>query len=199
MAKSRTEKFKVVHDSYKHEVLVNVEGKNDITLLDLANAIQKQCEVPINKQKLICKGRSLFPQVAGTLEELGVSAKDKILLIGKRANEEEMKQVKIIEKVDSNVEELRNKFIEKETELIGIEQGFLGANQAKDSLQKLSKHIAGISEGLMKQLESLDDLIFEQNFTDAREKRKALTLKVQNYLKENDTAEERITEITSKR
>ena len=50
----------------------------------------------------------------------------------------------------------------------------------------------------MTHLESLDALLIEQNFTEARAKRKTLVLRIQNYLSENDNEEKQITDISSK-
>ena len=198
MAKFRNEKFNVVHESKKHEVIISVEESQDSTIQDLAGAIAKKCNVPIDKQKLICKGRSLFPKVPSTLKELGVTTKDKILLIGKRVVEEELKLVKEIEKISDDVEELRNKYIERRTEIDSILQEFLDESKRKECLQKLSKQVAGISEGLMKHLESLDSLSLQQDFSEARDKRKTLIVKIQNYLKEHDEKEEKLKEAISK-
>lgn len=198
MANQRSEKFNVVHESKRHEIVININENDEVTVQDLANAIQKNCHVPISKQKLICKGRSLYPQVPSTLKDLGVTSREKILLIGKKEIDEEIQQVKKIEKVSDNVDELRKKFEEKRLELNGIAQGFLSPDQGKESLQKLSRNIACISEGLMKHLETLDGFLLEKDFTEAREKRKALIVRIQKYLKEHDDEEERINGIVSR-
>ena len=194
-----SEKFLVVHNSKKFEVTVAGAEGDEITLYDLSNAIADQCDVPPSKQKIICKGKTLSPQSYGsTLKELGVSSRDKILLLGQRINEEEAKHLKALAKVDNNVEDLRRKFDERVSELNGIDQGFLDAGKTKEALQKMSKNMAGLGEGWMNQMESLDALTIDTSLTDVRNKRKALIGKIQKYLTDSDREEERIKQMLSK-
>jgi len=198
MAEPTLEKFHVVHNSKKFEVSVDTTDR-DATLQDLSNAIADQCDVPPSKQKIICKGKTLSPQSYGTsLKELGISSKDKILLLGQRINEDETKHLKAISKVDNTVEEIRKKFVERKSELDGIEQGFLDNDKNKEALQKMSKIIAGLGEGWMHQLEALDALTIDASFADVKTKRKTLIGKIQKYLSESDSQEERVKQMLSK-
>ena len=193
------ERFLVVHNSKKFEVTVAGAGPGEATLQDLSNAIADQCDVPPSKQKIICKGKTLSPHSYGTtLRELGVSSKDKILLLGQRVNEEETKLLKAIAKVDNTVEELRRKFDERKAEISGLDQGFLDKEKSKEALQKMTKNMVALGEGWMKQLETLDALAVDSSLTDIRNKRKLLIGKIQKYLSENDSEEERLKEMLSK-
>lgn len=199
MADTEDAKFNVIYLSKKYDIILTRHEGEEYTFQDLANGIAEKCGVPVGKQKVICKGKTLTSgELSSSLKDLGVTPKDKILLIGHKYNEEETKHMKSIEKVDGNVEELNNRLKEKKNEISGVGQGFLDSSQRKEALQKLKKEIVVLGEGFMKLLESLDALEVDHSLTSVRDKRKALIKKIQGYLTDTDNEESRIKDLVAK-
>ncbi|XP_057300882.1 BAG family molecular chaperone regulator 1-like [Hydractinia symbiolongicarpus] len=191
------EKFAIVHDSKKHEIIIEVPPSHKVTLKDFSDAVARKCGVPQHKQKLICKGKTLT-DFSSTLSDLGITSKSKVMVIGKKFDMAEQQNITSIEKIGRQTEELWRLFEEIKQEITGVEQGYLEKEQENESFNKLTKRVKYLGEGLMKNLESLDALNLDSSFLDAREKRKLLITKINGYLSTVDAEEERLKEITSK-
>jgi len=189
-----SQQYSVSHGSKKFNV--TVESKEP-TLRDLSYAVSNAIGVPINKQKLICRGKTLS-DMGATLDQLHVSAKSKIMLIGKKVDGEEEKHIKYFQSLQKDAEQIWLKYEELNNDICGLEQGFLDLAKSKEATTKLKKRLASLSEGFMKIIEAIDNVELDSSYLDARAKRKSLVTQINKYLNETDKSEEHLKNIESR-
>ncbi|XP_002160797.2 BAG family molecular chaperone regulator 1 isoform X1 [Hydra vulgaris] len=186
------QKFYISHGSNKFIVELS---SNSPTLKELAEVIEEKCNVPVNRQKLVCKGKTLTPLTA-TLNELKVCTKSKIMVIGKKVDLAEEEALRTIRKTNETASEYLKKLEDIKQEIDGLEKGFLAKELLAESLIKLEKKITILIEEFMTLLDTLDSLVLEESFVDARSNRKSLISKINDYISQADQHEEKIKEIS---
>ncbi|XP_066910896.1 BAG family molecular chaperone regulator 1-like isoform X1 [Clytia hemisphaerica] len=174
-------KILVKHESKKFDVVLDAVEGEPLTLSDLAKAVEKECEVPVNKQKLIYNGRTLN-EYHSTLSDLGVKNKSKIMVIGKKNSPEEDQLMKEIEQINKRTKELLKRLEDLQTDVKDASKGFLDSEKIIETYQKCSKNLKGVAEGFMKNLETLDAMTIASQYTAIREKRKDAIRDINNYL-----------------
>ncbi|KAE8597552.1 hypothetical protein XENTR_v10016509 [Xenopus tropicalis] len=154
----------------------------------MALIVEQVTGVPLNSQKLICKGKSL-KEMEQTLSVLGVKNGCRVMLIGKRNSTEEESELKKLKDLEKSVELMTTKLEDVNKELLRIQKGFLNKSLQAETLIKLDKRIKTTMEQFMKILEQIDSMTMPENFFDCRLKRKGLVKKVQGLLAHCDTVE----------
>ncbi|KAE8597551.1 hypothetical protein XENTR_v10016509 [Xenopus tropicalis] len=179
----------LTHGTEKHTLqVVSPEENGEPILQDMALIVEQVTGVPLNSQKLICKGKSL-KEMEQTLSVLGVKNGCRVMLIGKRNSTEEESELKKLKDLEKSVELMTTKLEDVNKELLRIQKGFLNKSLQAETLIKLDKRIKTTMEQFMKILEQIDSMTMPENFFDCRLKRKGLVKKVQGLLAHCDTVE----------
>ncbi|XP_072910349.1 BAG family molecular chaperone regulator 1 isoform X2 [Hemitrygon akajei] len=182
----------LIHGSSKHKIEVSAEREGcEPTLQDMAAVIAQVTGVPQQLQKLIFKGKSL-KDMEQPLSVLGVKNGCKIMMIGRKNSPEEEAELKNLKDMEKSTEQLSHKLEEINTELTGIQNGFLARDLRSSALSKLEKRVKSISEQYMKFLEQIDAMNLPDDFTDCRHRRKGIVKNIQTHLARCDIIETHI-------
>ncbi|CAE1229902.1 BAG1 [Acanthosepion pharaonis] len=158
------------------------ETDGNLTCRHLFNAIQEASGVPVDRQKLIFKGRSLTNSDE-LLSNLNMKNGCKLMLMAKPKNS-------VIESPDQKALTDINNYIEKqEKSLQEVSRYVTGLNQENVEdidWKKIADQLKVADETLMQMLEKLDGLVLSAEATDSRNQRKELVTKIQTLLKECD-------------
>ncbi|XP_045207507.2 BAG family molecular chaperone regulator 1-like isoform X2 [Mercenaria mercenaria] len=176
--------LQVIHGPKKYDVKLHLpenEAGDPLCVRHLTDAVYSLTEIPAEAQKLIYKGKSL-KNPKEDLVALGLKAGAKVMLIGKKPTPQDDEETRAMNEVESNMEKQEKKLSDITYELDGIHRGYLNKEQQADSIKHLEKRLAGVAETLMRLLEKLDALSFEEANKGARGKRKSLVNKIQVLL-----------------
>ncbi|XP_028659622.1 BAG family molecular chaperone regulator 1 [Erpetoichthys calabaricus] len=187
----------VTHGTAKHNIEVRGQDGVEPLLKDMADAIMQVTGVPLQSQKLICKGKSLR-EMEQSLSSLGVKQGCKVMLIGKRNSPEEEAGLKKLKELEKSVEQILKKLEKVDGELTGLKNGFLAKDLQAEALGKLDHRVKGTAEQFMKLLEQLDSMSLPENFSDCRIKKKGLVKAIQTHLALCDRIEASISDQQTK-
>uniref|UniRef100_A0A803JFR7 Zinc finger protein 830 n=1 Tax=Xenopus tropicalis TaxID=8364 RepID=A0A803JFR7_XENTR len=147
-----------IQGTEKHTLqVVSPEENGEPILQDMALIVEQVTGVPLNSQKLICKGKSL-KEMEQTLSVLGVKNGCRVMLIGKRNSTEEESELKKLKDLEKSVELMTTKLEDVNKELLRIQKGFLNKSLQAETLIKLDKRIKTTMEQFMKILEQIDSM-----------------------------------------
>ncbi|KAL4237662.1 BAG molecular chaperone regulator 1 [Mactra antiquata] len=179
---------KVIHGPKKYDVKLQLpehEAGDALCVKHLTDAVFSLTEIPADSQKLIYKGKSLN-NPKDELVAVGLKNGVKVMLIGKKPTPVEDVNIRAMNEVEKNIEKFSKKLSDITYELDGIHRGYLNKEQEPDAVKVLEKKLAGIAENLMRLLEKLDSLRFEEDNVGARGKRKTLVNQIQVLLNRID-------------
>ncbi|KAG2458453.1 AFG32 protein, partial [Polypterus senegalus] len=142
----------------KHNIEVRGQDGVEPLLKDMADVIMQVTGVPLQSQKLICKGKSLR-EMEQSLSSLGIKQGCKVMLIGKRNSPEEEAGLKKLKELEKSMEQILKKLEKVDGELSGLKNGFLAKDLQAEALGKLDHRVKGTAEQFMKLLEQLDSMV----------------------------------------
>ncbi|XP_041373929.1 BAG family molecular chaperone regulator 1-like isoform X2 [Gigantopelta aegis] len=173
-------KLQLVYGSTKHQLNLQLPENDDVlTVARLSDAVADLTQVPRKQQKLIFKGRSL-KNPDDSLTSLGLKQGSKVMLLGKKLDPDDAGDVMKMKSASQDLDKLRERLTEISTRLDGIDKGFLDEDKKESSLREISRQLSVLTESLMKQLESLDALRFDDDNKVARTRRKNLVDNIQH-------------------
>lgn len=156
------------------------QGDVDLTCKHLFDAIQEASGVPVDRQKLIFKGRSLTYSDE-LLSNLSMKNGCKLMLMAKPKPAETPDQ-KALTDINYDIEKQEESLQQVSSRITRLNQ----ENVGEINWKKISDDLKVVDETLMQILEKLDGLVFSADSADIRPRRKELVTKVQNLLKECD-------------
>ncbi|WAR04980.1 BAG1-like protein [Mya arenaria] len=165
--------FQVVHGTSKFDVRLELppeEAGDTLCVKHLMDEVYRRTDIPPDAQRLIYKGRSLKDGD----EELNKPSP---------VDDENTREMKSVEET---YEKEAKKLGDITYELDGIHRGYLDKEKRSDATKALEKRLASVAESLMRLLEKLDALRFEETNKGARGKRKSLVDKIQVLLNRVD-------------
>jgi len=181
----------------------NPEGQpnqenTDWTIRKLKEEIEKLTGVPVDGQRLIKKGKTLFGDDT-PLATLKFIPGEKIMVLGHKPEFSEDPCMKSLVTVERTIlEGIENKMKEVDERLQGIQQGYLTKDLVNPALNELGKQLKILAEDCMKTLELMDAMRLSEDTNDrARSKRKLLVLRVQSILRWHDELMERLEQVSS--
>jgi len=160
------------HGSKKFELQL----PSNSTVSDLCEAIEKETQLPVHCQRVVYNGRALNKQkvdLVKGLQTLGLKSPAKILVLGKRADEEDENH-QMMKKWEDLCESVSKQLSSFHDEIQDMEKGFAPHQLLKENLPKIEKKINCLAEELMRVLISLDGLTFTETQKESRAKRKSL-------------------------
>uniref|UniRef100_K1QEK1 BAG family molecular chaperone regulator 1 n=1 Tax=Magallana gigas TaxID=29159 RepID=K1QEK1_MAGGI len=83
-AKAKNMKLQVKHGSKVHEVRLQAEQGNVLTVHDLVKKINEVTEIPPANQKILYKGKTLNKDLDVFLTDTGLTDNAKVMLLGKK-------------------------------------------------------------------------------------------------------------------
>ncbi|XP_060586291.1 BAG family molecular chaperone regulator 1-like isoform X2 [Ruditapes philippinarum] len=184
MATGQSLTLQVIHGPQKYDVklgLAENEAGDALCVKHLTDAVYKLTEIPAEAQKLIYKGKSL-KDLGEELTSLGLKSGAKVMLIGKKPVPQDDEDTRAMNEVEANLEKQDKKLSDITYELDGVHRGYLNKDQQSESVKHLEKRLAVVAETLMRLLEKLDALRFEESNKGGRGKRKSLVTKIQVLL-----------------
>ncbi|KAK3106835.1 hypothetical protein FSP39_000915, partial [Pinctada imbricata] len=149
-----------------------------LTVSHLLTKLEELTEVPIDKQKLLYKGKTL-KEPKQYLTDVGLTDNAIIMLLGKKPDLTEDKEMQKMNEIEKSMEKQATRLNEITYELDGIHRGFMDEAVRNDALKQIGKNLRGMTESFMKLLESLDGLQLESHNYGGRGKRKTLVDKIQ--------------------
>eukprot|EP00050_Salpingoeca_kvevrii_P022747 m.131534 g.131534 ORF g.131534 m.131534 type:complete len:193 (+) comp9813_c0_seq6:88-666(+) len=167
------------------------------TVGNLAEAVAAITGVPAAAQKLVYKGKSLQPPDA-PLEQFKLKPKAKIMLIGKKVDDEDDQNVAAIDKIRTEVEELGEKLPEVASRIDGIEKGFLPEEHVTKELKSITYRNGGVLEKLLQCLEKLDGISIPREQELTRTRRKTVIQRIEQLLAVGDAHSAKLKELTAR-
>ncbi|KAK4036756.1 hypothetical protein OUZ56_028795 [Daphnia magna] len=146
---------------------------------DLCAEIERETEIPVHCQRIIYNGRALNNHAEDMnkhLGTLGLKSPAKVLVLGKKADEED-ENYKLMKKWEVSCDSLARQLNGFEKDILELERGF-APKPLIDNLPKTVKKINCLGEELMTILIALDELSFKENQKEARAKRKCIIDKI---------------------
>ncbi|XP_052265093.1 BAG family molecular chaperone regulator 1-like isoform X2 [Dreissena polymorpha] len=186
--KPKSLKLQLIHGTNKHDislVLAPDQAGDTFCVKHLMTEVEKRTQIPPEAQKLIFKGQSLKNGEV-ELDKIGIKNGVKVMLIGKKPTPVDDKETSALGQVEGLFDKESKKLSEITYELDGIHRGFIDKDKQQDAVKKLQKRMAVVAEHLIKLLEKLDSLMFEESNKGARGKRKTLVDKIQVLLNQID-------------
>lgn len=181
-AKAKNMKLQVKHGSKVHEVRLQAEQGNVLTVHDLVKKINEVTEIPPANQKILYKGKTLNKDLDVFLTDTGLTDNAKVMLLGKRPDPVDDKEMGKLHNIEQSLKKEEEKLSEITYELDGIHRGFLEDSLKRPALQKSRKRIAHSTEQYMKLLEALDGLNLDPSNSGGRAKRKSLVDRIHTLL-----------------
>ncbi|XP_022328258.2 BAG family molecular chaperone regulator 1-like isoform X2 [Crassostrea virginica] len=181
-AKARSMKLQVKHGSKVHDITLQAEQGNLLTVQDLVKKIHEVTEIPPANQKILYKGKTLNKNLEAFLTDTGLIENAKVMLLGKKPDPVDDKEMGKLMNIEQSVKKEEEKLSEITYELDGVHRGFLDDSLKRPSLQKSRKRVAHTIEHFMKLLESLDSLNLDTDNTGGRAKRKGLVDRINTLL-----------------
>ncbi|XP_052803169.1 BAG family molecular chaperone regulator 1-like isoform X2 [Mya arenaria] len=180
--------FQVVHGTSKFDVRLELppeEAGDTLCVKHLMDEVYRRTDIPPDAQRLIYKGRSL-KDGDEELNKVGIKKGVKVMLIGKKPSPVDDENTREMKSVEETYEKEAKKLGDITYELDGIHRGYLDKEKRSDATKALEKRLASVAESLMRLLEKLDALRFEETNKGARGKRKSLVDKIQVLLNRVD-------------
>lgn len=167
-----------------------VKAEQCSTVHDLMKLVEEQTEIPLYNQKLIFKGNNIVKEPTKTLADVGIKEKSKIMVIGQRHDPREEELLKSLEDTHKSIDQLSKKFKAILSDIDGMKKGFLEESFRIQFEEKVKKNLLRCTEAGMKAIESLDAIMIEEKFVDAKNKKKSLINRIQCLLDECDNTTE---------
>eukprot|EP00118_Oscarella_pearsei_P028359 m.311560 g.311560 ORF g.311560 m.311560 type:complete len:195 (+) comp81230_c0_seq1:58-642(+) len=153
--------------------------------------------VPIGKQKLLNRGKSLHP-FEKSLADFGVSNGSKVMVIGRPYVIENDVKYKEMVSIGEKAEKTVDRIDEIEGEVDGVRRGFLPAQLHSSALERLRKRCLTCTEELMCCLEKLDGIRVEGEASELREFRKREVCRIQKMIDSVDVVQQEIATLKNK-
>lgn len=180
---SQRVKLNVKYGPAKYNIVLELPENSCevLTVQHLMDKVVEVFEIPHDCQKLVCKGKTL-KNPEDVLCDIGIKDGSTIMLLGKKPDPAEDKEMGKLLEVEKDVEKNEKRLSDITYELDGIHRGFMKEDLRLPALKQLKKRLGGTTETFMKQLESLDELRFEENNKSGRGKRKTIVNRIQVLL-----------------
>ncbi|XP_004363410.2 hypothetical protein CAOG_03682 [Capsaspora owczarzaki ATCC 30864] len=144
-----------LHD--KHQVPISIDGA--ATLADLQRAAEVAVQVPVHAQRWMFKGRTL-KDPSETLEACGIVDGVRIMLIGRKATEEEAALSAQVTAVTATIQKSAAVVRELDLSLRQLKQGFLDAAKVAEDRERIQKAASKHAEEITQALIKLDAMSF---------------------------------------
>ncbi|CAC5393154.1 BAG1 [Mytilus coruscus] len=176
-------KLNIKHGSVRHSIFLELPANSSevLKVQHLMDKMVEMFEIPLECQKIVHKGKTL-KDPGDILSEIGVRDGATIMLLGKKPDPQEDKEMKKLLDIEKDVEKNEKRLSDVTYELDGIHRGYINDDLKLPALNQLKKRLGGTSETFMKQLESLDALRFEESNKGGRGKRKTIVDRIQVLL-----------------
>lgn len=170
-----------------------VDIDDNAQLSDLMGHVELMTGVPTSGQKLVLNGKALTSlDPAKTLKECRVTNNCKVMVLGKRFDPQGDEIYKKVQEIEQKSVEVDGRLAEVRTEVRDIDLGYLAREHHEKALKSLLKRCKAGSEELMRLLETLDAMRFEEHQSEAKMKRKSVVNKVNAALDKNEDLQQTI-------
>ncbi|KAK3612130.1 hypothetical protein CHS0354_031203 [Potamilus streckersoni] len=173
-------KLRIVHGSENYDLSLSLPPSQAGDLLcvqHLMDELFKRTGIPASAQRLIHKGKSL-KDPAQNLVNAGLKDGSKVMFIGKKPTPQDDSQVQMLKTLEKSFEKEEQKLNDITYELDGVHRGFIPEDTKLPAIKQFEKRLITATENLMKLLEKLDALAFDESNKEARAKRKTLVDKI---------------------
>ncbi|XP_062588260.1 BAG family molecular chaperone regulator 1-like isoform X1 [Saccostrea cucullata] len=179
---AKSMKLHVKHGTKVYDIKLEADQGNVLTVKDLVKKIYEVTEIPPANQKILYKGKTLNKDPEAYLSSLGLSDNAKVMLLGKRPDPLDDKEMGRLHNIEQSLKKEEEKLSDVTYDLDGIHRGFMDESLKAPALQKSKKRVAHVIEQYMKMLEALDSLNLDEHNTGGRAKRKSLVDRIQTLL-----------------
>jgi len=187
----------LIHAEQKHNITLDV-SHGPPTVQQFAAQVAGITQVPIDKQRLIFKGRSLTNMTA-PLQSYGMKSGSKVMVLGSKANLEDDDNIKALSEVNVRVSATNEQLDEIIKQYNDISKNMLTEEPDLNCLNQLDRQLAVCSEHFTRQLEQLDGLTLAESTEDVRSRRKSIVLRIQSLLEQSDILHNAIVDYPDRR
>lgn len=181
----------LVHAASKHPIHIQDNASVD----ELKKIVTEKTMIPSFKQKLIYKGVAISKDDSKVLKDFKIKSNAKIMVIGQKHDPEEEGILKNLDMIEKRIEKIEVNFADLKCNIDSVQKGFMEKTLLSKSIESLNKTLLRYTEDGMQIMESLDGIQIDENFKDARTKKKNLIKKIQALLDKCDIVADKLSSI----
>jgi hypothetical protein len=186
----------VIHAQEKYAVDLDTANGRTPTVEEFAAKVASLTNIPISKQRLIFKGRSLTNMTA-PLASYGLKSGCKVMVLGSKVCAEDDANGLAMNAINVDVTKNSDKLDDVIQQFADIQRGFLAAALQEEALLQLDRKLRVCIELFMRQLEQLDGLSLASSSEDMKDKRRSIVRRIQMLLERADSLHNNIVEVTA--